>query len=234
MILGKFVVWAIGFVMQDPGLNRAIVVPEATNGGRASVTKVDTSIVPVYSGNSRGTAFFIELNGTKLLITAAHVCGQSEVMVSPRGIHRVLVSRPDKDICVASAYQGVTTLTVGSDAIPGEDVMMNGFPGNLEYDVQYGTAKEAGLSMFNMPTGYYASPDGSGCAKYTILNGDGKSCTVPITTTALNILARGGNSGGPVVRMSDGAVVGILIGTDGQSGYAAPISELIGIFEGRP
>ncbi len=229
MSFGKFVFWTIGFIMQDAGLNNT----QPTMGHFLN-SKEDTSIVPVYSGTARGTAFFIEYKGNKYLITAAHVCGTSEVMVSPRGVHRVLASRPDKDLCIASTYQGVTTLPIGSDALPGEAVVMNGFPGQLEYDIQKGVAKEVSLSMFQIPAGYYNAYEGSICAQYTVPSPDGTSCSVAVTTTTLDILARGGNSGGPVVRESDGAVVAIIIGTDGKQGYAAPISELIGLFEGRP
>lgn len=225
-IIGKFAIWTIGFILQDPGIN--------TTMGRTINTNEDTSIVSVYaSSGARGTGFFIAVNDTKYLVTAAHVCGQSNILISARGTHRVLASRPDKDICVASTYQGVTTLTIGSDPVKGEAIKMNGFPGQLQYDVQLGVADEVGLSLFEFPKDYYAGRDDNfGCPAYSVAKAD--SCAMPVTTHTLKILARGGNSGGPVVRVSDGTVVGIIIGTDGTNGYSAPISELVGMFEGRP
>lgn len=190
-------------------------------------TKVDPAIVSVSTGEGRGTGFFIEFNSHRFLVTAAHVCGTSPILVSAKGLHRVLVSRPDKDICIATTYQNVKTLATGEEAAIGDAVEMTGFPGNLIYDYQKGTAGDVGISSFNLPKEFY-----NGCPALSAELLDG-SCAVMVTTIQLKILARPGNSGGPV-QNSKGEVVGILIGTDGKFGYMVPVRELLGLLRGEP
>lgn len=201
------------------------VEPTLENGE----TKVDDAIVSVLSPTGRGTGFFIESNGNKFLVTAAHVCGTTPLLLSARGIHRVLLSRADKDICIATTYQGVQTLKIGEEVKNGDPVEMTGFPGKLIYDYQKGVARDVGVSNFELPHNFYNNDELCPPLSQTFAEG----CMVFITTIRLNILARPGNSGGPVQNAA-GEVVGILIGTDGKDGYMAPISELKGLLEGRP
>jgi len=191
-------------------------------------TKIDPAIVPVMTAGGRGTGFFIDVNGAKFLVTAAHVCGDSKILLSPKGLHRVLVSRPDKDICVATTYQNVAALPIGNEVASGDYVEMTGFPGDLSYDYQKGTAAEVGFSMFKGPDAIAGV-----CPDLTALSTDGTSCAIFVTTIRLELKARPGNSGGPVQNAA-GQVVGIIIATDGQSGYMAPASELVGIINGAP
>ena len=192
-------------------------------------TKVDTAIVSVLSMTGRGTGFFIEKEGTKYLVTAAHVCTSSPILLSARGIHRVLLSRPDKDICISTTFQGVETLTLGADVKPGDNIYMTGFPGNLTYDYQKGTARDVGVSDFLLPHHFYSAE--AACPPLSLSLE--KEWRGYITTIELAILARPGNSGGPV-QNDAGEVVGILIGTNFKYGYMTPVSELTGLLNGKP
>lgn len=201
-------------------------VPLLENGE----TNVNPAIVSVATPEGRGTGFFVSLNGVKYLVTAAHVCGTSSILVSAKGLHKILVSQSSRDICVATAYQNVTTLDLGTDPKIGDEVEMTGFPGNLIYDYQKGTAGDVSLAMFSLPYGFYVGEPN--CPQYSVDTNDG-NCTIAVTTIELNILARPGNSGGPV-QSTDGKVIGIIIGTNGEKGYMTPVSELLELINGRP
>lgn len=200
-------------------------VPVLENGE----VSVNPAVVPVATVDGRGTGFFIQVDKTKYLVTAAHVCGTSDILISPNGLHKVIVKQSHRDICIASSYQNVNTLPLGNDPKNGDYVDMTGFPGNLTYDYQKGVARVVGVSIFSMPYGFYEGEPV--CPKFSVDKLDG-TCAIPVTTIQLNILARPGNSGGPVLNAA-GEVVGIIIGTDGESGYMTPVSELLNILGGR-
>ncbi len=105
---------------------------------------------------------------------------------------------------------------------------MTGFPLDFIYNYQEGITDDVGYGMYKLPKDYY----GPGCPAGSLE--DSTDCGIFVTNVRLKILARGGNSGGPVVNTT-GDVVGILIGSDSAgNGYMVPVSELVKVLTGTP
>lgn len=181
-----------------------------------------------------GTGFFVKSAGRVFLVTAAHVCGSSKVLFSEKGLHEVLAIAPERDTCILSTYQNVQTLSLASkDSSLGDWISTIGFPMRLEWDYSKGHSLDVGLSRFALPYGYYGGETGCPKSTQTLITPTGLPfCGVSVTTIAVKMLVRPGNSGGPAINFF-GNVVGIVIGTDLSTGtgYIVPLSEFTQILE---
>lgn len=218
----------LGLGLNDP---RGASIPSYTKGE----VKVNNAITHIGGDEMKWcTGFFVHLGLWKYMVTAAHCCQQYPILLSDLGgVHRVLKVDPSKDLCIASTFQGVEVLPLAQkDAVPGEPISMIGFPGDLRYDYQVGTCGsiESFPMMFDNafygvcpPPAGFPSPDGATCALW-------------YNAVGVNLLVRGGNSGGPILNAA-GEVVGIIVvthGIDSGKGGMIPISDFYKFLDGEP
>ncbi len=177
---------------------------------------------------SSGTGFFIKLpdSGKKVLVTASHVCGTAKALFSSKGVHEVLYQAPERDTCILSTFQGVSTVNLaGGDIAKGDYISTIGFPLRLQWDFRRGLAGEIGLSFFNLPLSFY---NGCPAPTGTVVSDDEGVlvCGLGVSTISAVLKVRLGNSGGPAFNYY-GNVVGIVIATDNMgTGFIVPVSEL--------
>lgn len=171
--------------------------------------------------NLLGTGF---LTATGKLVTAAHVTANddTDLIVILPNIHsfdayqdttdgkvngvavKISAIDPFRDLCVLTIRDGSGTsnLVLGSadDVYPGDSIVTLGYP-HADYGRKVLTAHQTGVG-----------------ARVLIGSGPIKSKHL-----ILNIQARPGQSGSPVIRASDGRVVAILIGSYAPSGCGGVI-----------
>lgn len=196
-------------------------------------------VVKLYNPNgfAMATGFNLKTRVGVRGITAGHFCGKAGTLfVLQENSDRLPIQFDDRgnDLCVVDPIDGAKTYEISSKPLEaGELLEYHGFPApNRTLTTRTGRFLSYRVDM----QAYPANSKGV-CPTALVQGVDQKG-----TPTCLGLIGIGilegqvyqGNSGGPVIRPSDGAVVGIMVQTElpeYKRGMFTPIETLVALIE---
>lgn len=214
---------------------RYVLLLSALLVGCSSVRPVAQLYNP--NGPSVATGFNIKTKVGVRGITAGHFCGKEQTLfVLQSDAKRLPVQFDDYgvDLCVTTPIEGVKTYTVSAKPVePGEQLRFLGFPFPAQ-ELTIRNGKFIGYLVDMMP--YPANSKGV-CPTAVVQGQDQRGNSVCLGIVAFGVMegeVYQGNSGGPVIRVSDGTVVGIMAQTEVPTytrAFFTPIEALTALIE---
>jgi serine protease Do len=204
-----------------------------TSGAMYTFAAPSTAKIERLEGGS-GSGFFVTTgSGRQVVVTNAHVCGQSgkTLRVRPDGNARAFLSSVLRisyryDLCTLSVPKGgdvrSPSLIVAKErASLGTHVYAVGHPAGLPLSVTEGII----VARMKEPVGYPSSFCAPGLGEMIQDPLSGPFCGRDMESQVVTALVIPGNSGGPLLN-EQGEVVGVVFATSPVGGAALPLRSL--------